>query len=56
VLLHGIGSHKQVFEPLFDLLSREFAVWASNMPGFGASAPAAQPLSSIGRLTDEVQA
>ena len=56
VLLHGIGSRWQVFEPVLDLLMSEFEVWAVDMPGFGASPPATRPLSSIGALTDEVQA
>ena len=56
VLLHGIGSRWQVFEPVLDLLASEFEVWAVDMPGFGASPPATRPLSSIGTLTDEVQA
>jgi pimeloyl-ACP methyl ester carboxylesterase len=56
VLLHGIGNRWQVFEPLLDVLASEFEVWAVDMPGFGASPPAPRPLSSIGMLTDEVQA
>ena len=40
VLLHGIGSRWQVFEPVLDLLASEFEVWALDMPGFGASPPA----------------
>src|SRR3954451_8200324 len=56
VLLHGIGSRWQVFEPVLDVLASEFEVWAVDMPGFGASPPATRPLSSIGTLTDEVQA
>ena len=55
VLLHGIGMRWQSFAPVVDLLAREFEVWAVDMPGFGASPPASLPLSSIGRLTDEVQ-
>ena len=56
VLLHGLGSRWQAFEPVLDLLARELEVWAVDLPGFGASPPAARPLSSIGALTDEVQA
>jgi pimeloyl-ACP methyl ester carboxylesterase len=56
VLLHGIGSRWQVFEPVLDLLARGFEVWAVDMPGFGASPPAPRPVSSIARLTDDVQA
>ena len=56
LLLHGLGSRWQVFEPVLDLLASEFELWALDMPGFGASPPATRPLSSIGRLADEVQA
>ena len=56
VLLHGIGSRWQVFEPVLDLLGSEFEVWAVDMPGFGASPPATRPLASIANLANEVQA
>ena len=54
--MHGIGSRWQVFAPVLDPLAAELEVWAVDMPGFGASPPAVRPVSSIGRLTDEVQA
>jgi pimeloyl-ACP methyl ester carboxylesterase len=54
VLLHGIGSRWQVFEPVLDLLAGEFEVWSVDMPGFGASPPPARPISSIGVLTNLV--
>jgi pimeloyl-ACP methyl ester carboxylesterase len=56
VLLHGLGSRRQVFAPVLGRLAGEFEVWALDMPGFGASPPPPRPVSSIGRLTDEVQA
>lgn len=39
VLIHGIGSRWQVWEPVLDLLARDFQVWAVDLPGFGASTP-----------------
>jgi pimeloyl-ACP methyl ester carboxylesterase len=56
VLLHGLGSRRQVFAPLLGLLAGEFDVWALDMPGFGASPRPVRPVSSIGALTDEVEA
>jgi pimeloyl-ACP methyl ester carboxylesterase len=56
VLLHGLGSRRQVFAPVLGRLAGEFDVWALDLPGFGASPPPARPVSSIGRLTDDVQA
>lgn len=37
VLLHGIGSRWQVFEPVIDGLADDFEVLAVDLPGFGAS-------------------
>lgn len=56
VLLHGIGSRWQVFEPIVDLLAGEFEVWSVDMPGFGASPPPPGSVESIAALTDLVQA
>lgn len=56
VLLHGVGSRRQVFDPVLDLLAGELEVWAVDMPGFGASPAPAGGLPSIGALTDEVEA
>lgn len=39
VLLHGIGSQWQVWEPVLDALARERDVIAVDLPGFGGSAP-----------------
>lgn len=39
VLLHGIGSRWQVFEPVIELLAGHHEVWSVDMPGFGASPP-----------------
>ncbi|GAB2982472.1 alpha/beta fold hydrolase [Nocardioides montaniterrae] len=37
VLVHGIGSRWQVFEPVLDLLAEQHDVIAVDLPGFGAS-------------------
>lgn len=39
VLVHGLGSHWQMWTPVLDRLSRERDVVAVDVPGFGASAP-----------------
>ena len=39
VLVHGLGSHWQMWTPVLDRLSRERDVVAVDLPGFGASAP-----------------
>lgn len=56
VLLHGIGSRWQVFEPVLDLLAEDFEVWAVDMPGFGGSAPLPDGVPSIAALADGVAA
>jgi len=37
VLIHGIGSHRAVWDPVAPLLADRFAVTAIDLPGFGAS-------------------
>ena len=37
VLLHGIGHHRQVWDPVVDVLATEREVIAVDLPGFGAS-------------------
>lgn len=39
VLVHGIGSHWQAFEPVLDRLARERDVISLDLPGFGESEP-----------------
>ena len=39
VLLHGIGSHWQVWRPVLGRLAESFEVWALDLPGFGSSPP-----------------
>lgn len=50
VLVHGIGSRWQVWEPLFDLLADRFEIIAVDLPGFGGSAPL--PRTTVDTLTD----
>lgn len=56
VLIHGLGSRWQAFEPVMEELARDFEVWAVDMPGFGASPPADPPIRSISDLTDRLEA
>ncbi|MGW2711057.1 alpha/beta fold hydrolase, partial [Streptomyces sp. NPDC001356] len=37
VLLHGIGHHRQAWDPVVDILATEREVVAVDLPGFGAS-------------------
>ena len=57
VLLHGIGSRWQMWEPVIDLLAREREVVALDLPGFASSPmpPAETPpgLASLTRLVGE---
>ncbi|MHB8658641.1 MAG: alpha/beta fold hydrolase [Solirubrobacteraceae bacterium] len=57
VLLHGIGSRWQIWQPVLGLLSAEHDVIALDLPGFGASptAPAGTPAgtASLARLVTE---
>ena len=46
VLIHGIGSRWQLWQPLLPALSSRFDVIALDLPGFGAS-----PLGAPGRLS-----
>jgi pimeloyl-ACP methyl ester carboxylesterase len=39
VLLHGIGSHRQMWDPVVPLLERSSEVVALDLPGFGAAPP-----------------
>lgn len=39
VLLHGIGHHRQAWDPVVDILATERDVIAVDLPGFGESAP-----------------
>ncbi|WP_054815469.1 alpha/beta fold hydrolase [Nocardia arizonensis] len=51
VLVHGIGSRWQVWEPIIDILAREFDVIAVDLPGFAGSAPLPGP-TTVDTLTD----
>lgn len=39
VLLHGVGSRWQVFDPVMHALTVRHDVWAVDLPGFGSSPP-----------------
>lgn len=54
LLLHGLGSRRQAFDPLLPHLGG-FAVWAVDLPGFGAS-PALPGRTDVTALTDAVGA
>jgi pimeloyl-ACP methyl ester carboxylesterase len=62
VLVHPLGSSRQVWEPVFPELARHFDVLAVDLPGFGGSEPLppgveATPAAlarSVGALLDEL--
>ncbi|WP_194816396.1 alpha/beta fold hydrolase [Nocardia sp. XZ_19_385] len=50
VLVHGVGSRWQVWEPIIATLAESFEVIAVDLPGFGESAPL--PRTTVDTLTD----
>lgn len=50
VLVHGLGSRWQVWEPVIGTLAQSFEVIAVDLPGFGGSAPL--PRTTVDTLTD----
>ncbi|MEU7142144.1 alpha/beta hydrolase [Nocardia sp. NPDC046473] len=50
VLVHGIGSRWQVWEPIIDTLAASYEVIAVDLPGFGDSAPLAT--TTVDTLTE----
>ncbi|MGI5222448.1 alpha/beta fold hydrolase [Nocardia sp. CA-290969] len=50
VLVHGVGSRWQVWEPVIGTLAEHFDVIAVDLPGFGDSAPL--PRTTVDTLTD----
>lgn len=54
VLVHGVGSRWQVWEPVIDRLAQSFEVYAVDLPGFGESAPL--PHTTVDTLTDALAA
>lgn len=50
VLVHGVGSRRQVWEPVIGTLAEHFEVFAVDLPGFGDSAPL--PRTTVDTLTD----
>jgi pimeloyl-ACP methyl ester carboxylesterase len=55
LLLHGIGSRRQIWDPVVDALAAEHDVVAVDLPGFGASPPLDGPVN-LATLTDAVAA
>lgn len=55
VLIHGIGSRWQVWNPVLDRLAARHDVIALDLPGFGSSAYDGVP-GSVGHLADRVTA
>ena len=55
VLIHGLGSRWQAFEPVIPLLARDFDVISVDLPGFGAS-PALPGRTDVAALTGAVAA
>ncbi|MBO0853393.1 MAG: alpha/beta hydrolase [Nocardia sp.] len=54
VLIHGVGSRWQVWEPIIETLSEVYEVIAIDLPGFGESEPL--PHTTVDTLTDAVHA
>ncbi|MGV9676177.1 alpha/beta fold hydrolase [Nocardia sp. NPDC003482] len=54
VLVHGVGSRWQVWEPMIEALAGRFEVVAVDLPGFGGSA--AIPGAGVDELTDALAA
>ncbi|MEG8182298.1 alpha/beta fold hydrolase [Nocardia terpenica] len=54
VLVHGVGSRRQVWEPVVETLARSFEVFAVDLPGFGETAPLAR--TTVDTLTDALAA
>ncbi|TQM29891.1 alpha/beta fold hydrolase [Nocardia bhagyanarayanae] len=50
VLVHGVGSRWQIWEPIIDTLAASFDVIAVDLPGFGRSDPL--PHTTVDELTD----
>ncbi|WP_067720817.1 alpha/beta fold hydrolase [Nocardia yamanashiensis] len=50
VLVHGVGSHWQVWEPIIGTLAERFDVIAVDLPGFGGSEPLAT--TTVSTLAD----
>ncbi|MBF6425380.1 alpha/beta hydrolase [Nocardia cyriacigeorgica] len=50
VLVHGVGSRRQVWEPMIPALADTFEVITVDLPGFGESAPL--PHTTVTRLAD----
>jgi pimeloyl-ACP methyl ester carboxylesterase len=59
VLIHGLGSRRQVWDPILPVLARDHDVIALDLPGFGESpwpATASPGRGSVGWFADQVAA
>jgi pimeloyl-ACP methyl ester carboxylesterase len=54
LLLHQTPTSSRECEPMMRRLAQRHSVFAPDMPGYGASDPLAQPISSIEELADRV--
>lgn len=54
VLIHGLGSHRQVWAPILDETARDRDVIALDLPGFGES-PLAEGPGDVSSLADHVE-
>ncbi len=54
VLIHGVGSRWQVWEPVIEALAADFDVIAVDLPGFGETEPLTD--TTVDTLTDAVHA
>jgi pimeloyl-ACP methyl ester carboxylesterase len=54
LLIHGIGSQWQMWEPVIDALAREHEVVAIDLPGFGDSPPLDGVAPTVEALADAV--
>ncbi|MGK5685122.1 alpha/beta fold hydrolase [Actinoplanes sp. URMC 104] len=55
VLVHGLGSRRQVWRPILPALTRRFEVIAVDLPGFGATPPDGGP-GDVAHLADRLAA
>jgi pimeloyl-ACP methyl ester carboxylesterase len=55
VLLHGTGSHRQMWQPVLDRLAAERDAIAPDLPGHGESAPLPEPAVTPERFADVIE-
>ena len=54
VLIHGIGSHWHMWQPVLELLAAEREVFAVDLPGFGESTMLRDKQPTVGDLASAV--